>query len=49
MMRYIQLIYVDNKTGSPTEVVYQDRFIQLTILLWILSFFVIIYHPYPFF
>ena len=49
IMRYIQLIYVDNKTGSPTDVVYQDQFIQLTILLWILSFFVIIYHPHPFF
>jgi len=46
MMRYLQLIYVDNKTGSPTDVVYQDQFIQLTILLWILSFFVIIYHPH---
>jgi 4-hydroxybenzoate polyprenyltransferase len=49
IMRYIQLIYVENNTGSPTDVVYQDRFIQLTILLWILSFFVIIYHPYQFF
>ena len=49
IMRYIQLIYVENRTGSPTEVVYQDRFIQFTILLWILSFFVIIYYPHRFF
>jgi decaprenyl-phosphate phosphoribosyltransferase len=46
IMRYLQLIYVVNAAGSPTEVVYKDRIIQLTILLWILSFFVIIYHPY---
>ena len=46
IMRYLQLIYVANDAGSPTEVVYKDRVIQLTILLWILSFFVIIYHPY---
>lgn len=45
IMRYLQLIYVDNDTGSPTEVLYKDRFIQLTILLWILSFVVIIYPP----
>jgi 4-hydroxybenzoate polyprenyltransferase len=45
IMRYLQLIYVANAAGSPTEVVYKDRFMQLTILLWILSFFVIIYHP----
>ena len=46
IMRYLQLIYMDNDTGSPTEVLYKDRFIQLTILLWILSFFVIIYYPH---
>jgi 4-hydroxybenzoate polyprenyltransferase len=45
IMRYLQLIYVDNKTGSPTEVLYTDRFVQLAILLWILSFLVIIYYP----
>jgi decaprenyl-phosphate phosphoribosyltransferase len=44
-MRYLQLIYVDNNTGSPTEIFYKDRFIQLTILLWIMSFYVIIYYP----
>ena len=49
IMRYLQLIYVENNTGAPTEVVYQDRFIQITILLWILSFFVIIYYPHQFF
>jgi 4-hydroxybenzoate polyprenyltransferase len=45
IMRYLQLIYVDNKTGSPTEILYTDRFVQLAILLWILSFLVIIYYP----
>jgi 4-hydroxybenzoate polyprenyltransferase len=49
IMRYLQLIYVANDAGSPTEVVYKDRVIQLTILLWILSFFVIIYHPHHLF
>ncbi len=45
LMRYLQITYVDNNTGSPTKILYKDRFIQLTILLWILSFYVIIYLP----
>jgi 4-hydroxybenzoate polyprenyltransferase len=49
IMRYIQLIFFENNTGSPTELLYQDRFIQFTILLWILSFFIIIYYPHQFF
>lgn len=45
LLRYLQITYVDNDTGSPTKILYKDRFIQLTILLWILSFYVIIYLP----
>ncbi len=45
LMRYLQITYVENDTGSPTKILYKDRFIQLTILLWILSFYVIIYLP----
>lgn len=45
LMRYLQIAYVDNNTGSPTSILYKDRFIQITILLWILSFYVIIYLP----
>ena len=43
MMRYLQIILVQNKAGSPTEVLYKDRFIQVTLLLWIASFYVILY------
>ncbi|RPE08213.1 decaprenyl-phosphate phosphoribosyltransferase [Chitinophaga lutea] len=45
LMRYLQIAYVENDTGSPTKILYKDRFIQLTILLWILSFYLIIYLP----
>lgn len=45
LLRYLQITYVENDTGSPTKILYKDRFIQLTILLWILSFYVIIYLP----
>lgn len=45
LLRYLQITYVQNSTGSPTKILYKDRFIQLTILLWVLSFYVLIYLP----
>jgi 4-hydroxybenzoate polyprenyltransferase len=45
LLRYLQITYVENNTGSPTKILYKDRFIQLTILLWVLSFYVLIYLP----
>ncbi|MGO4291416.1 decaprenyl-phosphate phosphoribosyltransferase [Chitinophaga sp. RAB17] len=45
LLRYLQVTYVENNTGSPTKILYKDRFIQLTILLWVLSFYVLIYLP----
>ena len=43
LMRYLQITFIHNKAGSPTDVLYKDRFIQVTILLWAISFFVILY------
>jgi decaprenyl-phosphate phosphoribosyltransferase len=43
VMRYLQITFVQNKAGSPTEILYKDRFIQITILLWIASFYFILY------
>ncbi|MEJ7735782.1 MAG: UbiA prenyltransferase family protein [Chitinophagaceae bacterium] len=43
IMRYLQITYVQGKSGSPTKILYKDRFIQLTILLWISSFYAILY------
>ena len=45
LLRYLQITFVENNTGSPTKLLYKDRFIQVTLLLWILSFYVIIYTP----
>jgi 4-hydroxybenzoate polyprenyltransferase len=45
IMRYLQIIYVKAASGSPTKILYKDRFIQATILLWIASFYSIIYMP----
>ena len=43
VMRYLQIIYVQGKSGSPTNILYKDRFIQVTIILWIGSFYAILY------
>ena len=43
IIRYLQLTIVDTKSGSPTKVLMKDRFVQCSIILWILSFVVLIY------
>jgi decaprenyl-phosphate phosphoribosyltransferase len=43
LMRYLQITFIHNKAGSPTDVLYKDRFIQITLVLWAASFFVILY------
>lgn len=43
IMRYLQIIFVLNNSGSPTDILYKDRFIQITLLLWMTSFFAILY------
>jgi decaprenyl-phosphate phosphoribosyltransferase len=45
ILRYLQIIFVQAQSGSPTKILYRDRFIQATILLWIASFYWIIYMP----
>lgn len=43
IMRYLQIIFVQAASGSPTKILYRDRFIQVAIILWIVSFYLIIY------
>jgi hypothetical protein len=43
IFRYLQIIFVEHRSGSPTKILYRDRFIQLVLVLWVLSFYVIIY------
>jgi hypothetical protein len=40
--RYMQITFVEQKTESPVKIVFKDSFMQITILLWILSFFIIV-------
>jgi decaprenyl-phosphate phosphoribosyltransferase len=43
ILRYLQITFVLKKSGSPTEILYKDRFIQCTLLLWVFSIYGILY------
>ena len=42
-LRYLQLTFVENKTGNPTTVVLKDFFMQAVILSWLIHNFMLIY------
>jgi decaprenyl-phosphate phosphoribosyltransferase len=43
IMRYLQITLVENKAGSPTKILYSDNFIRILVLLWVITFYFIIY------
>jgi decaprenyl-phosphate phosphoribosyltransferase len=43
ILRYLQITLVEQKSGSPTKIVLNDTFIQLTIACWVAFFMFIIY------
>lgn len=43
ILRYFQITFVEQRSGSPTDIFAKDKFLIITILLWIFSFYLIIY------
>ena len=43
ILRYMQLTFVDRKSGSPTKVLLHDHFIHACVIGWILTFAIILY------
>lgn len=43
ILRYLQITMVENKSGSPTKILLKDRFIQITVLCWIIAYYIFIY------
>lgn len=43
LLRYMQITFVEKKSGSPTDIVYRDRFLQVTLLAWIVAFVLFAY------
>lgn len=43
ILRYLQLSITFGKSGSPTDTLFKDRIIQISILGWIITFAIILY------
>lgn len=43
VMRYLQITMLEENSGSPTEILLNDIFIQMSIIGWFLSFAILIY------
>lgn len=43
LMRYLQITLVNQESGSPTKILFKDRFIQIVLVFWIISFYFILY------
>lgn len=43
ILRYLQLCLVFNNCGSPTKVLFKDRFLQAVIVGWIVTFWLLMY------
>jgi len=44
ILRYMQIVFVENGNTNPTDVVYRDRFLQVVVALWVLSFYLLARH-----
>jgi decaprenyl-phosphate phosphoribosyltransferase len=44
ILRYLQLTFVLDKSGSPTAIVLKDKFIMLTLVFWAISYSFILYY-----
>lgn len=38
ILRYMQITFVEENSGSPTKLLLKDRFLQLTVVGWVMSF-----------
>ena len=43
VLRYNQIVYVQNKGGSPIKILLTDYFLITTIIFWLLTFTYILY------
>jgi decaprenyl-phosphate phosphoribosyltransferase len=43
LLRYMQITFVEEQSGSPTSIIWKDRFMNAIIILWLLSVYVLIY------
>jgi len=42
-LRYMQITFVQHKSGSPTTILLKDSFLQTVLVLWLISFYLLLY------
>jgi decaprenyl-phosphate phosphoribosyltransferase len=42
ILRYMQITFVEQKSGSPTKVLMRDLFLQLVVVAWLVSFVLLV-------
>lgn len=43
LMRYLQILIVDNQPADPVELLSKDLFLQSTVAIWLITFIVLLY------
>jgi 4-hydroxybenzoate polyprenyltransferase len=43
ILRYLQIAFVKNQKGSPINIFFSDIFLQLIVVCWLLSFYLLLY------
>lgn len=43
LLRYLQITLVENNSGSPTKILFNDRVIQVLIIIWLSGFYILLY------
>ena len=47
VLRYMQITFVEERSGNPSKILLKDRFVQLVLVGWVLSFVLILYIKLP--
>lgn len=42
ILRYMQITFVEQKSGSPTKILLRDLFLQITIVAWLITFIALV-------
>ena len=43
LLRYLQITFVEKNSGSPIQLVFTDRFLQIVIVMWVIFFSWVLY------
>ena len=43
IFRYMQITFVEKRSGNPSKILLTDPFLQITILCWVITFIILIY------